>query len=117
VANDGFQGSMVADAAGRVDFTMPAMATFDVALEAPLDPGSAPAVAKASLTYVWFQPPTPEMQNRMQQGIIRRIEAASPEGKQQILERDIPAMMAARNTLESSWPPVVMANAEMPVAR
>lgn len=103
---------MVNDVAGRADFMMPPMATFTVRLDAPLEDGAAvPVTAKASMIYVWFKPPTGEMQDRMQRGIIRRIEASSPEGKDRILDRDIPAMMAARNTLESTHPPVVMATA------
>ena len=100
---------MVADAAGRVDFMMPPMTTFSVSLDAPLDAGEQPTLVKASLTYVWFKPPSPEAQDRMQKGIIRRIDAADEEGKKQILERDIPALMAAKNTMESTHSPVTMA--------
>ena len=113
VANDGFQGSMVADAAGRVDFMMPAMTTFSVKLDAPLDADARPVIVKASMTYIWFKPPSPEMQSRMQQGIIRRIEAATTAEKKRILEHDIPSMMAGRNTLESAYPPVVMATTQL----
>ena len=103
---------MVSDTAGRVDFMMPPMTTFTVALDAPLESSAeTPVIVKASMTYIWFKPPSAAAQDRMQKGIIRRIEAASRDEKKQILDRDIPAMMSARNTLESAHAPVVMATA------
>jgi len=105
---------MVGDAAGRVDFMMPAMTTFSVKLDALLDEdGKKPVIVKASMTYIWFKPPSAAAQNRMQKGIIRRIESATKAGKKKILEQDIPNMMAGRNLLESAYPPVVMATTEM----
>ena len=46
-------------------------------------------------------PPLPS-----QQGIIRRIESSPPEVKDHIVNRDIPAMMSARNTLEFAHAPL-----------
>ncbi len=107
---------MVNDVAGRVDFMMPALATFTVALDAPLEQGAArPVMVKASLTYVWFKPPSSAAQNRMQQAIIRRIESSSPDQKKRILDHDIPALMAAKNTMESAHSPVTMATASAAV--
>ena len=112
VSNDGFRPGMVSDVAGRVDFMLPPMATEKIHAELSLGPDEAPAAVKASLIYVWFVPPPPDAQDRMQKQIIRRIEASSQEGRDRILNHDIPAMMAGKNTLESAWPPVTMATAE-----
>jgi len=71
-----------------------------------------PVTAKASLTYVYFVMPPSEAQNRMQQGLIRRIRAGSQKEKDFILNIEIPGRMAAMNRLASAYPPVVMWHAE-----
>jgi|GEM_PF-2796097 len=108
---------MVSDVAGRVDFMMPAMTKFEVKLDAPLMDGAVPTVVKASMTYVWFKPPSAAAQDRMQKGIIKRIEAADEAGKKKLLEVTIPGLMAAKNTMESAEPPVTMATAEAMLKR
>ena len=116
VGNDGFRPSMVSDVAGRVDFMIPPYNAVYIPFTANLaDSEEDEFTLHATLTYIWFVPPPPAAQNRMQQGIIRRIQTASPEEKQRILNRDIPAMMAARNTMESTYPPVRMASTQKKV--
>lgn len=43
--------------------------------------------------------------------LLRRIAAATPEGKRQILEKEIPARMEAMHVLTSTYPDLVMAEA------
>lgn len=106
---------MVSDVADRIDFTIQPLTTERVHVELALDEGVRPAKVKASLTYIWFAPPPAEAQDRMQKDIIRRIESSAAPIRDQILNEDIPALMAAKNTMESAYPPVLMATAESKV--
>ncbi len=113
---DGFEPAMVEAAVARgFDHVLEAEKTEVV--EARFDiPGDAgPLTAKASLTYVYFVMPPPEAQNRMQQGLIRRIRAGTQAEKDFILNVEIPGRMAAMNRLVSAYAPVVMWQAEQPV--
>ena len=109
---------MVSDMAGRVDFTIPPKKTIVERFDGKLDTESAEenVTVKASLTYLWFVLPPTEAQDRIQKSIIRRIESASPEIKDKILNEEIPARMSSMNTLESTNPPVVMATAQIKVS-
>lgn len=73
--------------------------------------GSEKIELKATLTYIFFVMPPPEAQNRMQQGIIARIQAAkTQEEKDKFLNEEIPARMRSMNILATTYPPVVMAS-------
>lgn len=66
---------------------------------------------KATLTYIFFVMPPPDAVNRMQQGIIARIQAAeTQEEKNKILNEEIPARMRSMNVLATTYPPVIMAS-------
>lgn len=109
---------MVSDMAGRVDFMIPPQKKFVERFEGKPDMEGAieTLTVKASLIYIWFVTPPSEAKNRMQKAIIRRIESSPAEIKEKILNEEIPARMAAMNTLESTNPPVVMATAQRRVS-
>tara|TARA_R110002126_G_scaffold289079_1_gene443537 strand:+ start:1190 stop:2575 length:1386 start_codon:yes stop_codon:yes gene_type:complete len=67
-----------------------------------------PVFLKASMTYVHFVMPPSEAQNRMQQGLIKRIKAGSDAEKKFILDTEIPGRMAAMNQLSSAYKPIVI---------
>lgn len=109
---------MVSDMADRVDFMIPPKKTIVERFDAKLDTEGVEEniTVKASLTYLWFVLPPPEAQDRIQKSIIRRIESSPPEIKERILNEEIPARMAAMNTLDSTNPPVVMATSQITVS-
>jgi hypothetical protein len=68
------------------------------------------AALNATLTYIFFVTPPPEAKDRLQKGVIARIRAAKTQKeKDEILNVEIPARMNSMNTMESTYPPVVMA--------
>lgn len=79
-------------------------------------PGNAgPITLKALMTYIHFVMPPPEAQNRMQQGLIDRVQRGTEEEKQKILNEEIPTRMASMNTLQSTYPPIRMAEASQTI--
>ncbi|GMR16645.1 MAG: hypothetical protein BMS9Abin31_1003 [Gammaproteobacteria bacterium] len=76
-----------------------------------------PVHIKASMTYVHFVMPPPEAQNRMQQGLIKRIKAGNEEVKNYILETEIPGRMAAMNRLFSAYKPIVIWQAKGKISK
>jgi len=112
-----FEPAMVDTAVSRgFDHVLGAEKTTEVEARLELPDDASPVTAKASLTYVYFVMPPPEAQNRMQQGIIKRIQASTPEQKDFILNTEIPGRMAAMNRLASAYPPVLMWHAEQTLA-
>lgn len=63
---------------------------------------------KGSMTYVHFVMPPSDAQNRMQQGLIKRIKAGTESEKDFILNTEIPGRMAAMNRLASAYNPIVI---------
>ncbi|MCW8884041.1 MAG: cytochrome c family protein [Cellvibrionaceae bacterium] len=110
---DGFEPAMVEAAVSRgFDHVLEAESTDLVEVEFPIPEDEVPVITKASLTYTYFVMPPADAQNRMQQGLIRRIKAGTPEEKDFILNTEIPGRMAAMNRLASAYPPVLMWHAE-----
>jgi hypothetical protein len=114
---DGFEPVMVPTAVARgFDHVLKAEATEDVRAEFTLPTEDGPFTVKASLIYNYFVIPPPEAQNRIQQGIIKRIQASTPAQRDEILNVEIPRRMAAMNVLTSTFPPVLMWQAEQRLA-
>ncbi len=114
---DGFEPVMVPTAVARgFDHVLEAEATEDVKAEFTLPAEGGPFTVKANLIYNYFVIPPPEAQNRIQQGIIRRIQAGTPAQKDYILNVEIPKRMEAMNLLTSTYPPVLMWHAEQRLA-
>lgn len=110
---DGFEPAMVEAAVARgFDHVLEAEKTDEVEASFELPADGSRLTAKGSLTYVYFVMPPPEAQNRMQQGLIRRIQSGTQEDKDFILNVEIPGRMAAMNRLVSAYTPVVMWHAE-----
>ena len=117
VDREGFEPAMVDAAVGRgFDHVLEAESIDRTEHAFALSDDESVAVVKASLTYVHFVMPPSEAQNRMQQGIIKRIEAASPKEKEFILNTEIPGRMGAMNRLASAYPPIVMWSAQKEIS-
>ena len=112
IDNAGYEPGMVDNVAGR---------GFDTVIEAdqitqerftfPITETAGQIELHATLTYIFFVTPPPEAKDRMQQGIIARIRQGTPEEKDRILNEEIPDRMASMNTMETTYPPVIMAKA------
>jgi len=114
---DGFEPVMVPTAVARgFDNVLEAEATEDVKAEFTLPSEGGPFTVKATLIYNYFVTPPPEAQNRVQQSIIRRIQASTPAQKDYILNVEIPKRMAAMNLLTTTYPPVLMWQSEQRLA-
>jgi len=114
---DGFEPVMVPTAVGRgFDHVLEAEAIEKVKAEFTIPSEDGPFTVKASLIYNYFVVPPPEAQNRVQQSIIRRIQASTPAQKDYILNVEIPKRMEAMNLLTSTYPPVLMWRAEQRLA-
>jgi len=105
----GFEPAMVDTAVGRgFDHVLEAEKISEVKASFDYPEDSTAIIAKASLTYVYFVMPPTAAQNRMQQGLIKKIKAGTPEQKDFILNVEIPGRMGAMNRLVSAYKPVVM---------
>jgi Cytochrome c554 and c-prime len=114
---DGFEPVMVPTAVARgFDNVLEAETTENVQAEFTLPAEGGPFTVKANLIYNYFVTPPPEAQNRIQQGIIRRIQAGTPAQKDYILNVEIPGRMAAMNQVLSTYPAVLMWRAEQRLA-
>lgn len=106
----GNEPAMVDSSAGRHDFPIPAENAREEKFTFELPDDLRNVKMKATLTYILFVTPPPEAKDRMQKWIIERIRRAkSQREKDLILNQEIPDRMSAMNTLESTYPPVIMA--------
>lgn len=114
---DGFEPAMVDKAVSRgFDHVLDAEKTGEVTASFDYPKDSTKITAKANLTYVYFVMPPPDAQNRMQQGLIHRIQAAATQKEKNfILNVEIPGRMAAMNRLVSAYKPVVIWHAEQKI--
>ncbi|GBC81583.1 hypothetical protein HRbin10_00695 [bacterium HR10] len=110
---EGYEPAMVDNVSGRgFEVVLEAETTRRESFRFPRPRTRRRIKLHATLTYIFFAPPPPEAQNRMQQGIIARIQAAKTEQERaQILNEEIPARMRSMNVLATTYPPVVMASA------
>lgn len=112
---DGNSPAMEDAAVGRAfDYVLqPEKVTEEVFSFAP-PPRSKKLQLKATLTYIFFVFPPPHMVDRMQKGIIKRIQEAPTQAeKDKMLNEEIPARMTSMNVLQSAYPPIVMAAKSM----
>jgi hypothetical protein len=113
VDNAGFEPAMVDNVAGRgYDTVIEADKVTEERFTVPLDDTKGAIELHATLTYIFFVTPPPEAKDRMQQGIIARIQQGTPEERDRILNEEVPGRMASMNTLETTYPPVIMAKAD-----
>ena len=116
INNAGYEPGMVDDVAGRgFDQVLEADQITEERFAVPIAEAKGQVELHATLTYLFFVTPPPEAKDRMQQGIIARIQQASLEERERILNEEIPARMAAMNTLETTHAPVIMAKGSIVV--
>lgn len=111
VNNAGYEPGMVNDVKDRgFDYVLEAEKTTEENFSFAIPEDTDKVTLNATLTYIFFVTPPPEAKERMQQGIIARIRAAKTQKeKDEILKVEIPTRMNSMNTMESTYPPVVMA--------
>ena len=111
-SNAGYEPAMVNDVKDRgFDYVLEPEKTTEESFAFAIPEDTNEITLNAVLTYIFFVTPPSEAKERMQQSIIQRIRSAkSQKEKDEILNVEIPTRMNSMNTMESTYPPVVMAN-------